>query len=623
MSSKRRGAKKQATSIKSRPAAMPVVPAGEGGTTEGSQNAPLFFEPDSDSDDGGSGVRTSATLSKHAADDESSDVELVDSMYVDTIADDGESTASSDDLSPRPMPPTVGLDDRHTSVGVTDSIGDEDDGGPATVSSNTIPAKRPASPAVPSAHKKAKNDGNGTHTPVAKLVDNRVVGAAQDPGGVINRDAHGRTLTPAVKLPDDGDDRGDKLRASIVTSTSDNVVPGRPELFGAGEDSAAVHAMKQRTADTTKDTGRVSSGRIVRNRRKEEPAAAVLPSFETHTVDEDDSSWKTVTSYEVPATVIPGTDQTQLDEFVDGEKILEGSVDSSLWDRSLRDMYMEYYAKAPQVNVGYGGHAQQQLDGPRFDEWVHLKTMVPFLRKVLKFDNNPFYINPSRASPLLFDIYDPSDSGPYRNDQYLSLRYTTNPAVCISLVQVRLSRLYTPEAFLKYGTTDQYYDKKTIVANMFPQEQNFWNSNIGAVFDVPNIVLPIWPIKDTPMALSFQTRPTKKMNVPTSWGGSGKRGGNYKEHLTPSAKKTQGAVSLWANTTIPLFDGRKHILDLSKPLYDLGLPALDFEPPRESLGVIFYTIVESRKLIPEISLNVMGFVLLATPDDLAAARRST
>lgn len=174
---------------------------------------------------------------------------------------------------------------------------------------------------------------------------------------------------------------------------------------------------------------------------------------------------------------------------------------------------------------------------------------------VLKFVSNDYYLNPSRVSPDSLTVYDPVPvpvPPNSRKDTWIARRESTEPAVFVSLVVVEDSQLTSPETFKATGS-DKLYDKKYLIANLFPQEIDYLTSVFGTVFDTDYLIMPIWfgrgakkGHENLNLGFTFGTRMLPKnsessrlhdrldltcpyADVPQNWGGNGRRSGNFRE----------------------------------------------------------------------------------------------
>ena len=212
----------------------------------------------------------------------------------------------------------------------------------------------------------------------------------------------------------------------------------------------------------------------------------------------------------------------------------------------------------------------------------------------------------------------------------------------MSLVQVVESHLYQADVVAS-KTSMESYEKKSITANLFAQELGLLVDGIGELYDGEIITLPSWSANSATRGLSFQTRlssikstfilsfviryvnassDSAKPSSPVKWG-------SYAQNHRPKGVAGPIPVALWGNDSgvvvscwffssyrysVPLIDARNDNFDCDtsiKKLIRSRENVLKSEVPKDSLGVVFYTISDEGG--PDtIAFNVQAFALLET-----------
>ncbi|EJD34235.1 hypothetical protein AURDEDRAFT_131275 [Auricularia subglabra TFB-10046 SS5] len=286
---------------------------------------------------------------------------------------------------------------------------------------------------------------------------------------------------------------------------------------------------------------------------------------------------------------------------------LDGTVsilNSSLWPPVLRKMYMQL--TPPPRRVTFSGRTDDaEPYTPSFQRWTACTHHLEFFKRLLDFKSNTSYFNLARGSGSELVVVDTNnDTKPLR---YLAREGSSTPALFTSLMEVLQCNLVRPVK-LERKNQDGWLDKKAIVANWFSQEFDLNICNLGEPLDTFNVVIPCWPNREDLCGLTFQTR------LSNAGGPISKRSARSSLHVPGAAAQNLSKVpiQLYANQSVPVINCTVDEFDLSAPFSELKrLPSMQQDPPKGSIGVVFYTISDTGLGKP-LEFNVQGFALLAT-----------
>ena len=125
-------------------------------------------------------------------------------------------------------------------------------------------------------------------------------------------------------------------------------------------------------------------------------------------------------------------------------------------------------------------------------------------KRILQFTHNDHYVNICRTSYK--DLYIVDTKNIQYPQKYFARKGKVEPALFVSLVEVKQSHLVTPTVVVQQKEPYGIYEKKHLIANLFRQEFELLVCTLGCIYGVDDIALPSWSDVDETRGLTFHTR---------------------------------------------------------------------------------------------------------------------
>ncbi|EJD38108.1 hypothetical protein AURDEDRAFT_172867 [Auricularia subglabra TFB-10046 SS5] len=425
-----------------------------------------------------------------------------------------------------------------------------------------------------------RNDGVGSKREAVPLAgDRKVAEMAERLKPALRSLVHLLTETPdLLEMLDLMDERSTMNAASAEAGPSTAVSAG--PIVVDTRDGRSEHV--DSTDDRTKPSASV-------NTRPVDASNSGAPSASTST-----AAPAAATSAAAPAK--PD------DSKFDGTK---NCLDHDLWAPVLAGMYRKIRPPPRLVHYLTRGNPKG-VQAASFLKWSKHERLG-FMKDVLGMACTNQYVNISRM--------------PYRNMRvetggsvsyplnYLTRRGTAEPALFVSLVEIKKCSLLSPDR-IKRRDGSGYLEKKGIIANLFQQEFELMICNLGCIYNVDSITLPSWSTKAEELGLTFHTKVTACQDDDVVYASPSKPG---LFDPSPASSKTRFPVQLVGAHRVPMFDASVDGFDIHQPFADLKeLPNMEQEATPGSVGVVFYTISDAGGP-SRIEFNIHGFALVAEP----------
>ncbi|EJD35467.1 hypothetical protein AURDEDRAFT_130636 [Auricularia subglabra TFB-10046 SS5] len=311
-------------------------------------------------------------------------------------------------------------------------------------------------------------------------------------------------------------------------------------------------------------------------------------------------------------TKLPSESQSVLGPAIDNDTQFDGiksCLNAALWPSGLRSMYRKLVP--PPLVVEYKSmRPDAWVSEADFGKW-RSHPVSKLMVRALMFVSNSNYVNIGRISHDRLSIFDTEH--PQFPLRFFSLADSNQPALFISLVEVRQSRILYVQTITKQDRSLSY-DKKSLVATVFSQELDLMVSNIGSVYKSNVVHMPCWSSKDDLRGFTFHTRIIPSRAGPVLRSSSPAKRGNYLDSpagaddglLKPQLVGGQREVC-----TVPVIDASGSGFDFNTSLFDLRAKKdMTYEPPAGSVGLAIYTITD-RADWTSTEFNIQAFVMLA------------